>query len=178
MSHNAISVYFCTFHGFIFHLTESQCFNLCLLLSTSNGFYDLSFCSSGCLGTAGMLMYGLRAFHQGKTRQSQLLMRGRIFAQGFTITAIIAGVFVTAYKSKQWSPVRLTSLPFDLESDQICSGTGLPEELTYNVFCFQHHLNTWLFEKLELLMGVQVFCCIKQQSTVDSNELELPLKVL
>ncbi|XP_017282193.1 HIG1 domain family member 2A, mitochondrial [Kryptolebias marmoratus] len=55
----------------------------------------------GCLGTAGMLMYGLRAFHQGKTRQSQLLMRGRILAQGFTVVAIIAGVFFTALRPKQ-----------------------------------------------------------------------------
>ncbi|XP_037318204.1 HIG1 domain family member 2A, mitochondrial [Pungitius pungitius] len=55
----------------------------------------------GCLGTAGMLIYGLRAFHQGKTRNSQLLMRGRIFAQGFTVFAIIIGVFTTALKPKQ-----------------------------------------------------------------------------
>ncbi|XP_010898537.1 HIG1 domain family member 2A, mitochondrial [Esox lucius] len=52
----------------------------------------------GCLGTAGALMYGLRAFKQGKTRQSQLLMRGRIFAQGFTVVAIIFGVFATTLK--------------------------------------------------------------------------------
>ncbi|TNN37998.1 HIG1 domain family member 2A [Liparis tanakae] len=55
----------------------------------------------GCLGTAGALVYGLRAFNQGKTRQSQLMMRGRIFAQGFTVVAIIAGVFITAMKPKQ-----------------------------------------------------------------------------
>ncbi|XP_071772582.1 HIG1 domain family member 2A, mitochondrial [Centroberyx gerrardi] len=55
----------------------------------------------GCLGTAGALLYGLRAFNQGKTRQSQLLMRGRIFAQGFTVVAIIVGVFTTALKPKQ-----------------------------------------------------------------------------
>ncbi|MEQ2273234.1 HIG1 domain member 2A [Xenotaenia resolanae] len=55
----------------------------------------------GCLGTAGALMYGLRAFHQGKTRQSQMLMRGRIFAQGFTVVAIIFGIFATALKPKQ-----------------------------------------------------------------------------
>ncbi|XP_075897725.1 HIG1 domain family member 2A, mitochondrial [Nelusetta ayraudi] len=54
----------------------------------------------GCLATAGALIYGLRAFHQGKTRQSQLLMRGRIFAQGFTVFAIIFGVVTTAVKSK------------------------------------------------------------------------------
>ncbi|KAM7389550.1 hypothetical protein PAMP_023520 [Pampus punctatissimus] len=55
----------------------------------------------GCLGTAGALLYGLRAFHQGKTRRSQLMMRGRIFAQGFTVVAIIFGVFATALKPKQ-----------------------------------------------------------------------------
>ncbi|XP_030001210.1 HIG1 domain family member 2A, mitochondrial [Sphaeramia orbicularis] len=55
----------------------------------------------GCLGTAGALIYGLRAFYQGKTRQSQLLMRGRIFAQGFTVVAIVVGVFTTAMKPKQ-----------------------------------------------------------------------------
>ncbi|XP_028315623.1 HIG1 domain family member 2A, mitochondrial [Gouania willdenowi] len=54
----------------------------------------------GCLGTAGALIYGLRAFHQGKTRQSQMLMRGRIFAQGFTVVAIIVGVLGTALKPK------------------------------------------------------------------------------
>ncbi|CAL1613504.1 unnamed protein product [Knipowitschia caucasica] len=55
----------------------------------------------GCLGTAGALIYGLRAFSLGKTRQSQLLMRGRIFAQGFTVVAIIVGVFATTLKPKQ-----------------------------------------------------------------------------
>ncbi|XP_045886560.1 HIG1 domain family member 2A, mitochondrial [Micropterus dolomieu] len=55
----------------------------------------------GCVGTAGALMYGLRAFHQGKTRQSQLLMRGRIFAQGFTVVAIVVGVFATGLNPKQ-----------------------------------------------------------------------------
>uniref|UniRef100_A0A1A7WBH8 HIG1 hypoxia inducible domain family, member 2A n=1 Tax=Iconisemion striatum TaxID=60296 RepID=A0A1A7WBH8_9TELE len=64
--------------------------------TTENPFVPL-----GCLGTAGMLVYGLRAFHQGKTRQSQMLMRGRIFAQGFTVVAIIVGVFATALKPKQ-----------------------------------------------------------------------------
>lgn len=64
--------------------------------------------SPGCLGTAGALMYGLRAFKQGKTRQSQLLMRGRIFAQGFTVVAIIFGVFATALK-KDWAALGLCS---------------------------------------------------------------------
>ncbi|CAN9514837.1 unnamed protein product [Ophioblennius macclurei] len=55
----------------------------------------------GCLGTAGALLYGLRAFHQGKTRRSQLLMRGRIFAQGFTVVALVVGVLGTTLKPKE-----------------------------------------------------------------------------
>ncbi|KAM9850265.1 HIG1 domain family member 2A, mitochondrial [Aulostomus maculatus] len=55
----------------------------------------------GCIGTAGALTYGLIAFQKGKTRQSQLLMRGRIFAQGFTVVALIVGVLGAALKPKQ-----------------------------------------------------------------------------
>ncbi|KAL2077618.1 hypothetical protein ACEWY4_027122 [Coilia grayii] len=55
----------------------------------------------GCLGTAGALIYGLRAFKMGKTRHSQLSMRARIFAQGFTVVAIIVGVASSALKPRQ-----------------------------------------------------------------------------
>ncbi len=34
---------------------------------------------------------GLRAFHKGKSLQSQQLMRGRILAQGFTVIAMVIG---------------------------------------------------------------------------------------
>ncbi|XP_063045930.1 HIG1 domain family member 2A, mitochondrial [Engraulis encrasicolus] len=54
----------------------------------------------GCLGTAGALIYGLRAFKMGKTRHSQLSMRARIFAQGFTVVAIIVGVASSALNPK------------------------------------------------------------------------------
>ncbi|XP_077434151.1 HIG1 domain family member 2A, mitochondrial [Vanacampus margaritifer] len=54
----------------------------------------------GCLATAGVLMFGLRSFLQGKSRQSQMLMRGRIFAQGFTVTALVVGVIASGLKSK------------------------------------------------------------------------------
>ena len=59
------------------------------------------FCPPGCLGTAGALLVGLRAFNQGKTRQSQLMMRGRIVAQGFTVVAIIVGVLSTTLNPKE-----------------------------------------------------------------------------
>ncbi|XP_038651540.1 HIG1 domain family member 2A, mitochondrial [Scyliorhinus canicula] len=55
----------------------------------------------GMLGTAGALTYGLISFKRGKTRQSQLFMRARIFAQGFTVAAILVGVFAAALKRKE-----------------------------------------------------------------------------
>ncbi|GCB79481.1 HIG1 domain family member 2A, mitochondrial [Scyliorhinus torazame] len=55
----------------------------------------------GMLGTAGALTYGLVSFKHGKTRQSQLLMRARIFAQGFTVAAILLGVVAAALKRKE-----------------------------------------------------------------------------
>ncbi|KAM4039837.1 HIG1 domain family member 2A, mitochondrial [Anomaloglossus baeobatrachus] len=54
----------------------------------------------GCLATAGVLTYGLIAFKQGKTRQSQLLMRARILSQGFTVAAIMVGVVMAAVKTR------------------------------------------------------------------------------
>ncbi|KAM9311075.1 HIG1 domain family member 2A, mitochondrial [Gastrophryne carolinensis] len=57
----------------------------------------------GCLATAGALTYGLIAFKQGKTRQSQMLMRTRIAAQGFTVAAIMFGVVMATIKSKNSS---------------------------------------------------------------------------
>ncbi|KAM3925784.1 HIG1 domain family member 2A, mitochondrial [Leptodactylus fuscus] len=53
----------------------------------------------GCLATAGVLTYGLIAFKQGKTRQSQILMRARILSQGFTVAAIMVGVVMAAMKT-------------------------------------------------------------------------------
>ncbi|XP_061473518.1 HIG1 domain family member 2A, mitochondrial [Rhineura floridana] len=55
----------------------------------------------GCLGTAGILTYGLICFKRGKTRQSQMMMRARILAQGFTVAALLVGVVVTALKPRK-----------------------------------------------------------------------------
>ncbi|XP_053318666.1 HIG1 domain family member 2A, mitochondrial [Spea bombifrons] len=54
----------------------------------------------GCIATTGALTYGLISFKQGKTRQSQLMMRARILAQGFTVAAIMVGVLMTALKPR------------------------------------------------------------------------------
>ncbi|XP_030841509.1 HIG1 domain family member 2A, mitochondrial-like [Strongylocentrotus purpuratus] len=50
----------------------------------------------GCLATAGALTYGLVMFKRGNTAKSQTMMRARVAAQGFTIAAILVGVFMGA----------------------------------------------------------------------------------
>ncbi|XP_004401496.1 PREDICTED: HIG1 domain family member 2A-like isoform 1 [Odobenus rosmarus divergens] len=56
--------------------------------------------SSGCLGTAAALTYGLYCFHRGQSHRSQLMMRTRIAAQGFTVAAILLGLAASAMKSR------------------------------------------------------------------------------
>ncbi|XP_001380908.1 HIG1 domain family member 2A, mitochondrial [Monodelphis domestica] len=53
----------------------------------------------GCLATAGALSYGLYCFHRGNSQRSQMMMRTRILAQGFTVMAILGGLVVSAVKS-------------------------------------------------------------------------------
>ncbi|XP_062977012.1 HIG1 domain family member 2A, mitochondrial [Elgaria multicarinata webbii] len=55
----------------------------------------------GCLGTAGVLGYGLICFKRGNIRQSQIMMRARILAQGFTVAALVVGVVITALKPQK-----------------------------------------------------------------------------
>lgn len=59
----------------------------------------------GCLGTGLVLSYGLWCFRTGQTKKSQIMMRARIGAQGFTVAALIIGLGLSASsfgrKSKQ-----------------------------------------------------------------------------
>ena len=48
----------------------------------------------GTLVTVGFLYKGLRAFHANEGRKAQLLMRGRVIAQGFTVVAMCCGAFM------------------------------------------------------------------------------------
>ncbi|XP_047408944.1 HIG1 domain family member 2A-like [Sciurus carolinensis] len=54
----------------------------------------------GCLGTAAALSCGLYCFHRGHSQRSQLMMRTRIAAQGFTVAAILLGLAASAIKSR------------------------------------------------------------------------------
>lgn len=47
----------------------------------------------GALATTFFLLSGLRSFHQGNKKQAQMLMRGRVIAQGVTILAMAVGAF-------------------------------------------------------------------------------------
>ncbi|XP_072204317.1 HIG1 domain family member 2A, mitochondrial [Excalfactoria chinensis] len=54
----------------------------------------------GCLCTLGVLTYGLISFKRGNTRHSQLMMRARVAAQGFTLAALLGGMVATALKAR------------------------------------------------------------------------------
>ncbi|NXO85175.1 HIG2A protein, partial [Sitta europaea] len=56
---------------------------------------------AGCLCTVGVLAYGIICFKKGNTRRSQLMMRARVLAQGFTFAALLGGMVATAIKSRQ-----------------------------------------------------------------------------
>ncbi|CAG9862386.1 unnamed protein product [Phyllotreta striolata] len=53
----------------------------------------------GCLATTAALSYGIWCFRSGQRKRSQLMMRARILAQGFTLVAMIVGVAVQAKKT-------------------------------------------------------------------------------
>lgn len=46
----------------------------------------------GALTTVGFLLAGLRSLKAGNKAQSQLMMRGRVAAQGLTVVAIYFGI--------------------------------------------------------------------------------------
>lgn len=48
------------------------------------------------LATTIALSFGLYAMRTGNKKKSQLMMRTRIFCQGFTVAAILAGIVVAA----------------------------------------------------------------------------------
>ncbi|XP_014279946.1 HIG1 domain family member 2A, mitochondrial [Halyomorpha halys] len=54
----------------------------------------------GALATTGCLSYGLYSFRRGERRMSQMMMRARVAAQGFTVLAIVGGLLLTANKKK------------------------------------------------------------------------------
>ncbi|NXE42332.1 HIG2A protein, partial [Ptilorrhoa leucosticta] len=55
----------------------------------------------GCLCTVSALAYGMICFRKGNTRRSQLMMRARVLAQGFTFAALLGGMVASAVKSRQ-----------------------------------------------------------------------------
>jgi len=52
----------------------------------------------GVLATTAILVMGLRAFKKGDRERSQAMMRYRVFAQGATILAVAAGLFIFPQK--------------------------------------------------------------------------------
>ncbi|XP_070595076.1 HIG1 domain family member 2A, mitochondrial [Erythrolamprus reginae] len=62
-------------------------------------FRENPFVPIGCLCTAGILSYGLFCFINNKPRESQIMMRARVIAQGLTVAAILVGMAVTNLKT-------------------------------------------------------------------------------
>ncbi len=54
----------------------------------------------GALATAGVLLGGLRSFATGSRERSQMFMRARVFAQGFTVLAVAATVLYIRPQAK------------------------------------------------------------------------------
>jgi hypothetical protein len=52
--------------------------------------------SPGCAATGLVLSFGLVSFYRRNTKMSQTMMRARIAAQGFTVFALVLGVFKAA----------------------------------------------------------------------------------
>jgi len=61
-------------------------------------FNENPFIPIGCLMTAGALTYGLYNFRKGRSHKSQMLMRLRIGAQGFTVAALLVGMGMSNIK--------------------------------------------------------------------------------
>ncbi|XP_045475598.1 HIG1 domain family member 2A, mitochondrial [Harmonia axyridis] len=46
----------------------------------------------GAILTTGCLSYGLYSYRAGRPKMSQLMMRSRVAAQGFTVFALVLGI--------------------------------------------------------------------------------------
>uniref|UniRef100_A0A2D4KT33 HIG1 domain-containing protein n=1 Tax=Micrurus paraensis TaxID=1970185 RepID=A0A2D4KT33_9SAUR len=64
-------------------------------------FRENPFVPIGCLCTAGILTYGLICFINNKPKQSQMMMRARVIAQGLTVASLLVGMAVTNLKSSK-----------------------------------------------------------------------------
>ncbi|XP_054167533.1 HIG1 domain family member 2A-like [Oppia nitens] len=65
-------------------------------------FKENPFVPIGICATTFCLVYGLICLRKGDSKTQQKMMRGRIMAQGFTVTAIISGLMYSlVQKTKQ-----------------------------------------------------------------------------
>lgn len=55
----------------------------------------------GLVATVSFLVMGLNSMRTGRSARSQLMMRGRVVAQGFTIVAILVGIWMGAASRKK-----------------------------------------------------------------------------
>ena len=80
----------------------------------------------GTAVTTGILVMGLVSFATKRTKYSQLLMRARVAAQGFTIFALIGKYFLLCNRRKHLKECRRSTVHFDC----------IPLTLTYGFYSF------------------------------------------
>lgn len=66
----------------------------------SRVFMTNPFVPIGCLSTVAALLVGLKNFYKGDHKRQQVMMRARVGAQGFTVFALLGGVFYHAFKNE------------------------------------------------------------------------------
>ena len=52
-------------------------------------------------GTVAALVLGIVNFQRGDQGKQQMMMRARVFAQGGTVIALVAGLYLAANKDKK-----------------------------------------------------------------------------
>ena len=60
-----------------------------------------TFIFSGLTATVGALAYGLWQLKTGNKIMSQKMMRLRVAAQGFTVLALLGGVYLQGFRKRQ-----------------------------------------------------------------------------
>jgi len=74
---------------------------LLLCFCVSNVTFTCFWLCTGLLATVTILANGIWQMRTGDQMKSQRMMRLRILAQGFTVAALVGGIYATAKKEKK-----------------------------------------------------------------------------
>lgn len=66
---------------------------------------------TGATATLACLLIGLDSFRKGESKKSQIMMRGRVLAQGFTVASFALGILYTSMKKNLEAQPKPTPQP-------------------------------------------------------------------